>query len=316
MPSKASLHVFVPVYNEAKYLEATLKSVEEAFIFSKSVGQNLLVTVSDNGSNDESTFIILSFASRRSDWNFIKSEKTLTGDEHFNKLIQSCTTDFICIIGGHDLVSNNYFFELEKSHLTGDWSPLTFGVEYVDYEGTGKNAYQVEFRYVFSDDPNVRFWQSLLYLGNATCIQGLIDTPKLQTIDATKSKVTDLVWLHGLLKNGKFKYSNSCRFVRTNPLRPINYENPKIRKLKSKRAKMQNSLLQAWVPEDFGYFKIKLAQLVIVSKFSLNPIVNLLFRVMRKMSQMLIPAATKGKILFKEPSPIQNIINISVIGER
>ena len=223
MKDKPTLHVFVPVHNEEPYLHNTLSSIESAANFYEMQGKSLKVTISNNASTDKSLDIIKNFSEKKPEWEIRDTRNVLSGDQHFNNLIQSCRTDYICIVGGHDLVSEGYFYELEKTLRINQSSSLAFCTEFIDLVGLGQNAHRVEFRYDFSSEEIIRFWQSILYLGNATCIQGVIETRKLQEIHAFESKVSDLVWLHGLLRFGKFLYTEEASYIRTNPIRPAGY---------------------------------------------------------------------------------------------
>ena len=309
MGEQPTVHVFVPVYNEERYLEATLKSLQSASDYYDERGGYLNVTVSNNCSTDGSLRIIKEFAKKNSNWEIRNTEKTLSGDQHFNKLIQSCRTKYICIIGAHDLISRNYFHELEICLDQSIASPLVFCKEFVDLNGTGENAQKVEFRYDFSGVPSNRFWQSIYYLSNATCIQGMIETKKLQSIHAFESQVSDLVWLHGLLKFGKFTYNENASYIRTNPIRPSEYTDPKVRKLKSGRTAMQISLLRTWTPPELSMLSIIFARIVIALKFSTKTQNKVIFQIIRKLSQSSISPATRRKETSSHTTPIGEIIS-------
>ena len=288
-----SLSIIIPVYNEEKYLKATLGSVSKSELNYISHGKKLNITISNNGSTDKSREIIEAFSEKYPHWKIINSSSTISGDDHFNSLIRGCTTEFICIVGGHDLVSHSYFYELEDTLKHNPKSSLCFGQEYMDEAGTGEQAKKVNFRYKFSENLSVRFWQSIFYLSNATCIQGVIRTRLLQDIDAHTSQVSDLVWLHGLLKSGAFVYTNNAAYIRTNPIRPKDFINPKVRKLTSPKESMSVGLLNNWriknVPALF------FARIMIRCKFSLKPYKITIFRLVRNASRVILPAATGAR---------------------
>lgn len=308
MLEPATIHVFVPVHNEGRYIGATLKSVEEATDDYLKYGKIIKVTVSDNYSNDGSAEIISKFADRNPSWEIRKTSRLLSSDEHFNSLIQSCKTKFICIIGGHDLISVNYFHNLEQCISVNQDIVLAFSKEYVDESGEGKNATEVAFQYNFSNYSSERFWQSIFYLGNATCFQGLISARYLQCVNASESQVSDLVWLHGLLKFGRFSYCNESAYIRTNPIRLQGNLNPKIRKLSSNRTKMEIAMIAAWIPVEFWEIRKKLASFIIKLKFNNNPTAVMLFRLIRKISQLWIPPASKGKVFSNTILPFDDIL--------
>ncbi len=309
MTQNPTIHVFVPVHNERKYLEATLNSVEKATNFYEKQGRKIKVSVSDNLSNDGSDQIIKNYRKRNLNWDFRKTQTLLSGNEHFNDLIQSCRTKYICIIGGHDLISENYFHELEFWMDRNKNAVLTFCKEYVDESGNGRDVREVEFNYDFDSDAQLRFWQSILYLGNATCIQGLIYTKHLQSVNAFESQVSDLVWLHGILKHGVFTYNDKASYIRTNPIRPSGFVNPKERKLNSDGKKMEVSLLETWTPEGLSPFKENLAAAIVRMKFSNRKYKVAQFRFLRKLSQAIIPPASGAKVFSLQSTPIQKILS-------
>jgi glycosyltransferase involved in cell wall biosynthesis len=306
-PLEISLSVIIPVYNEERYLEATLRSVRTSELDYLGRRTRLSVTISNNGSTDRSRDIIESFSKKYPHWNVINSSINISGDEHFNSLIRDCKTEFVCIIGGHDLVSRSYFYSLENTLRNNPKSPLCFSEEYLDQEGTGETAKKVDFSYNFSEDSNIRFWQSIFYLSNATCIQGVIRTKLLQAIDAHKAKVSDLVWLHGLLKWGSFSYTDDAVYIRMNPIRPNNYTNPKIRKLRSLKEPMSIGLLSNWKIDNL--YSILLARIIINNKFSLNPYRITVFRIVRKISQIFLPAATQSRTISDHKFQIHDLLN-------
>lgn len=310
MNNKPTLNVFVPVHNEERYLQKTLSSIEAAANFYEMQGKRLKVTISNNASTDKSLDIIKNFAEKKPEWEILDTRKELSGDQHFNNLIQSCTTDYVCIVGGHDLVSEGYFYELEKTLRINRGSPLVFCSEFIDLEGLGQSAHKVDFEYNFSSEDIIRFWQSILYLGNATCIQGVIETRKLQEIHAFESKVSDLVWLHGLLRFGKFIYTENASYIRTNPIRPVGYRNPKIRKLLSDRTTMEVSLLTAWTPPELSIVSKRLARFVILLKFSTKSHHVFLFRVFRRISQVFIVPPAGSKDTSSQGAPIVEILPV------
>ena len=302
-----SLYIIIPVYNEEQYLEATLRSVRISELYYLGRRTQLNVTISNNGSTDRSRDIIESFSKKYPHWNTINSSRTISGDEHFNSLIRDCKTEFVCIVGGHDLVSRSYFYNLENTLRNSPKSPLCFGEEYIDEEGIGERAKKVDFSYKFSEQSNIRFWQSIFYLSNATCIQGVIRTKPLQAIDAHRAKVSDLVWLHGLLKWGPFTYTDDSLYIRMSPMRPRNYTNPKIRKLTSPKEPMSTGLLNNWKIDNL--YAPLLARIIINHKFSQNPYRIMIFRIVRKISQMFLPAATQSRIIGARKFQLYDLLN-------
>jgi hypothetical protein len=295
----SSLSVFIPVHNEENYLKATLNSVRDSEIFYSAIEGRLTVVVSINGCSDRSLEIAEKFLIDNPHWELRVIDTTIDGEQHFNSLIQSCSTEYMCIVGGHDLVSKRYFYELETLLKQSLESPLCFSREFVDFSGKGIDAFEANFRYVFSDKNETRFWQSIFYLGNATCVQGVIRTDLLKAIPALGTITPDLVWLHGLLEHGPFVYSDEASYIRTNPLRATDFVPNKIINLKSLKISMDKAALEAWLPSELSRLKISFAYFVLKVKFSNDKLHQLIFQVLRKISQLfLMPPC--GRKLFSD----------------
>jgi glycosyltransferase involved in cell wall biosynthesis len=303
-----SLTVFVPVYNEERYLEATLRSVEQSANHYEEIKGKIKVVISNNGSSDHSSEIISIFLKRNPFWQIRNSQVMLSGDIHFNNLIHSCETEYICIVGAHDLVSKSYFYALEEQLSQNLKSPLCFSNEYLDKKGSGQFANQVDFKYKFSTNEIERFWQSIFYLSNATCIQGVIRTELLKRIDAYDSKVSDLVWLHGLLANGPFLYNNKAAYIRMHPVRPQNFMNPKVRKLSSNKIDMEIAILKSWTPDNLNAIFTKFARVAIRCKFNQRILWKFVFRMARKISSIVIVPPSRALITSENQEPYSNIL--------
>ena len=292
----ASLSVFVPVHNEENYLKATLNSVRDAEKFYSAIEGSLMVIVSINGSSDKSLEIAKTFLIDNPHWDLRIIETALDGEQHFNRLIQSCNTEYLCIVGGHDLVSQSYFYELEKLMKKSTKSPLCFSREYVDFEGNGIDAFETNFRYRFSSKDEIRFWQSVFYLGNATCIQGVIRTDLIKAIPALGTITPDLVWLHGLLEHGPIVYSDNSSYIRTNPIRTKDYVSNKIKDLRSTKISMDKAVLQAWSPRGSSRLKLLRVRLVLKMKFSSSVFQQRIFQFLRKASQLCLAPPCRRKL--------------------
>lgn len=290
-----NLTVVVPILNEVKYLNQTLHSIKKAKNYYDRKKGHVRVIISNNGSVDGSRELIENFALENPNIEYLHHDVTMSGDEHFSKIINLCESEFTCIVGGHDLVSKSYFYDLETTLKSNPHSPLCFSKEYVDITGLGKEVFKVDFQYLFSGDSFTRFWQSIFYLGSATCIQGVIRTQLLKSIDVSSAKVSDLVWLHGLLKHGPFVYAPSASYVRTHPIRDSNFVSKKSDKLKSKKEEMSISLLRVWDEPSAHRRRKVLARLIIKLKFNQSKIGQFTFRLLRRLSRISIPAASKSR---------------------
>jgi glycosyltransferase involved in cell wall biosynthesis len=92
----------IPVYNEEKYIAATIESaITQSY-------QNIRILISDNCSTDSSFEIIKEFAARDGRITYIRHEKNIGAPQNFKYLLDQADTEYFCWLGGHDVFHSNY----------------------------------------------------------------------------------------------------------------------------------------------------------------------------------------------------------------
>jgi len=92
--------VFMPVYNQERYIAAALDSVLNQTY------KNYEIVISDDCSQDSTPIIVKQYADKFPEKiNFYKlTNKNLGGDAHFELLLKKCKGDYVCMFSGDDIM--------------------------------------------------------------------------------------------------------------------------------------------------------------------------------------------------------------------
>ena len=96
----------LPVFNEQRFLSQTLDS-----ILSQTV-DDFLVYISDNASTDQTPQICESISKVDSRVRYIRQPKNIGAAANFLFLLERCSTDYLCLMGAHDLIAPQYLESL------------------------------------------------------------------------------------------------------------------------------------------------------------------------------------------------------------
>lgn len=97
--------ILIPSYNEAKSIEKAIRSA---------VPQAEFVIVSDNCSTDGTQEICKRLAKKFSNLVFYEQSKNLGGVKNAEFLYKQVQTDYVMNMGAHDILAENYVYELKK----------------------------------------------------------------------------------------------------------------------------------------------------------------------------------------------------------
>ncbi|REJ82289.1 MAG: glycosyltransferase [Bacteroidetes bacterium] len=96
------LTIAVPVHNEEKFIEQTLKSAITA------LSDEVCLVVSENASSDRSREIIKSICEGDNRIKLLLRDEKIPVIEHFRNLVQQCETEYFMWLGGHDILFADY----------------------------------------------------------------------------------------------------------------------------------------------------------------------------------------------------------------
>ncbi len=102
MKSYPLLTVGIPVFNEEKYLQNTIKSVLEHEY------PNLEILISDNASTDNSYAIAAEYAEKYPYVRLIRQEKNIGATENFKFLLREAGGEYFIWLGGHDILGKGF----------------------------------------------------------------------------------------------------------------------------------------------------------------------------------------------------------------
>lgn len=121
------LTIGIPVYNDARYIKAAVESC---------VAQAGLVTIYDNCSTDGSSEICAGLARQHANVRHIRHESNVGGFENFRRIIFGCQTEYIALVGSHDLIPEGYALTL-LARLEGDPAGVLAAgqIVHIDEEG-------------------------------------------------------------------------------------------------------------------------------------------------------------------------------------
>jgi len=102
------LTIGVPVYNEARFLDATLKSLVANY------DEIERIIITDNYSDDDTPAICQAYADKYEKIEYIRHPQQLSIWDNWRSSLNLAQTDFFMWMPGHDLVAPNYVHELKQ----------------------------------------------------------------------------------------------------------------------------------------------------------------------------------------------------------
>ncbi|WDP88654.1 MAG: glycosyltransferase family 2 protein [Desulfobacter sp.] len=201
----------MPVYNEEKFLSATIRSILEQDY------SNIELIISDNASSDTTENICKNWCKKDKRVKYIRNKKNIGAIKNFYQVSENAKGEYFMFAGGHDRWSRNYISEclnvLEKSQA----SVLAFpSIRWIDKNGLELNK-DTPFYDTRGCDPIIRFFHVLW--GPMTPIYGLIRTDKLKEVRLDLEIIgADLIILTELCFIGPFTYVPDAIWYRRSQL--------------------------------------------------------------------------------------------------
>ena len=306
-----TLDVLIPVYNEASYLEETLKALCACKIPSD---LHIRLVFSDNASDDESLKTITAF-NFPFETKIFPQSTNLGGRGNWEFLLDQVQGDFFIFLDAHDLITSDYFIafqDLLKSHSDNFFAFI--GAEIALNES--QNGYEVqpkEWQYFFSENSRIRVWQLIFELGPNTIVHSIFKTSDFLFTEISHSKVytfDHLITHIGLLKRNlwvetKVNYIRRYRKVVgvnfTHEVASGLFESRVQRVIGSSRREFSDKFLakeifqitKSSIPFGMKFFAWALLKL----KYSDRTSSVIIFRILRKIFRTVTPWKSQRKLL-------------------
>lgn len=210
--------VGIPVYNEARLLANTLKSVD---------GQADQIIICDNASTDGTEEICREFAASRANVRYVRMKSNRGAGASFRRCVDLAETEYFMWLGGHDLLVPNYVSGLKQALDTTPDVLLAFpnalhldtGYRYLRF------YYYTWSGYLMNERPEVRVAAIVqLLLDDCTMYHGLYRKKALDAffeacnrIVPVKNFYLDHVVLAYIASLGKMKLYPFCNYIRLDP---------------------------------------------------------------------------------------------------
>jgi len=129
-PRLEKLTIGIPVYNDAKYIRAAVESC---------IGQAGSVVIYDNCSIDGSSDICAELAKAHPNVRHVRHESNVGGFENFRRIIFDCPTEYLALVGSHDLIPEGYALKLLE-RLEADPNGVLAAGQIVHIDEDGKET--------------------------------------------------------------------------------------------------------------------------------------------------------------------------------
>jgi glycosyltransferase involved in cell wall biosynthesis len=168
-----SVTIGIPVFNEARFLKATLESA---------MLQKTHLLVYDNASTDGSDQIIQEMIHSHPSAHYVRQEYNKGGFENMRALLEACPTPYFMWLGGHDVLSSNYISVLEKILDENPEATLAYApVFYRDEQDEPQSSYDRWPQDQLKDpDPLERVFALIERLEDCSLLHGLFRTDALR----------------------------------------------------------------------------------------------------------------------------------------
>jgi len=209
--------ILIPTYNEEKHIEQAILSA---------VNQAEYVIVSDNCSTDKTPEICKKLAKDYKNLIFYEQENNIGAIKNGEFLCSQVKSKYVMTMGGHDILEENYTFELKKILEENPNCVLAYpNFTNIDDDNQIIGYYDArELKFgVESNDIFTRVYTIINSLSNCSIFFGLARTEELlNSCDYSLVSAIDHVILCNLVSKGKFIQNTNATFYRRYPTRTNN----------------------------------------------------------------------------------------------
>ena len=207
------LAVCVPCFNEAPYIEDCLRSISENDL------DDIQIYVEDNNSTDGSAEKIEDFLNtlpekKARHFHLNKRATTVSAGENFKRPLDVTDTPYFMWIGGHDMLTNNFFrscfesFEANTSASMVSGKPLALSCDSTELKDLGVIY---DFK---SHDPLTRYLKSAKELGDCTILHSVFKREAIQEFGWPCIGSADHILISNILWHGSLTYCSNAGYMR------------------------------------------------------------------------------------------------------
>lgn len=218
MGYNAHTTIGLPVYNEGKHLENTLKSIDS---------QADYIIICDNASTDSTEEICRNFVSDNKNARYIRLKENRGASVSFKLCAELAKTEYFMWVGGHDLLVPNYVTNLKMILDNNIDIILAYSnALHLDKEYHYRGFYYYDWsNLLYNDSPEIRVAAIVqLLLQDCTMFHGLyrkkiIDDyfAKFHRLISNDIFFIDHVILAYVALHGKMALSPFCNYIRIDP---------------------------------------------------------------------------------------------------
>jgi O-antigen biosynthesis protein len=191
----------IPVFNEVRYILETLRSVAAQTL------TDFRVLISDNASTDGSEQICREFSAQDRRFHYVRQATNVGAAANFQYCLDNAECEYFMWCGAHDVLAPN-FLERTATLLDVDNATAIAFARRVRINEASSHLPDMDFKYLyeFSDDPLLRYVQSICWLKECTIVNGLLRRAHLADVVVQPVLAADHVILGHLLWFGQVRY--------------------------------------------------------------------------------------------------------------
>lgn len=207
----------IPVYNEVKYLENTLKSVD---------GQADQIIICDNASTDGTEDICRRFQDGRPYVRYERFSRNMGAGASFRRCLELADTEYFMWVGAHDLIVNDHVRKLAASLDENPDAMLAYAnALHLDMDYRFLDAYYYDWHgFLMADSPLARVSAIVAALMDCTMFHGLYRRGVLEEYFSEfhrRASIGDLYIDHVILAyvawKGKLALVPDSHYIRLTP---------------------------------------------------------------------------------------------------
>jgi predicted O-linked N-acetylglucosamine transferase (SPINDLY family) len=200
-------YVGIPIYNEEKYIEETIRSLKNQD--TDAVG----FLVCDNASTDRTLEIVRDTASGDKRFEIFRQTENRGAYTNFKFAYENTDSDYFMWLGGHDYLSPDYLRRSIEALDTDPQLSMAFGMPYSVQDGTLN--FLKSGIYDFSHPaPAQRYIQSVAQLANCVIVHSLFRRKHLADFEMREVISGDHVFISHLLWKGLLRYVDGPKYYR------------------------------------------------------------------------------------------------------